>query len=134
MVSSKAFRFRSAPLATTTVAVSDRRSAVPSDSVPPVMATASEAEAPFSVETPETWNRFPAPRLAFTVAALSWYSPAVSVPVPFSVPDRARMPTVSLKAPRSRIAPVATLTPVRSDRTSDAPRTRAPPSMSVTPV
>ena len=116
------------------VAVSDRRSAAPRVSVPPEIVTASEAEVPFSVETPETWKRFPAPRLAFTVAPFSWYSPAVSVPVPFSVPDRPSRPTVSLKPPISSVAPVATLTMVRSDRTSEAPKASVPPRTLVRPV
>jgi hypothetical protein len=50
------------------------------------------------------------------------------VPVPFSVPDSARLPTVSLKAARSRIAPEATLSAALSARRS------LPPSRSVPPL
>ena len=133
-VSSKPDRSKVAPLAIDSVAVSASRSDAPSDSVPPRTDTRPAPAVPFRTEVPPTLNRLPAPRLAFTVAPFSWYSPADSVPVPASVPFRTARATVSLKALRLRLAPLATERVAASPKRSLAPSDNVPPRTDTRPA
>ena len=123
-----------APARTVTVAPSASRFDAPSARVPASMFTVVAASVPLSVETPLDCVSVPAPRLPFTVAAFNVYVAAVSVPVPASVPFSARLATVSLFAPRSSVAPVATLTAPPSASTFDAPSASVPADTVVPPT
>ena len=97
------------------------------------MLTSCAPEVPFSAETPETWIRSPAPRLAFTVAPVSWYWAAVSVPVPFRTPLMTALFTVSSNPCRSKVPAVLIRRFELSARTPAAPRVNTPSTI-VVPV